>query len=322
MGYEILRRFRFKAGNRLATAGGGFGHIWRHSGKPKIRDRQSAGIDSPWTIQRNPRRLSTDMSKHPVLIDSFLPGLPAELIRQRYAAAPGDEISSGAFQSSESSAALVANAFGPFLQYPQLLPPLPIGPPLDRPPVSVELEVENRFPWRGGMHPWLDVVIETEDLLIGIESKRYEPFRSKSKGAFSDAYWRPVWGEDMNGYCRVRDGIADGTFSFPRLDAVQLVKHAFGLRTAIHRSSNEAGKRAVLVYLYSEPESWATGRPVDPAAIANHRRDLEAFSEFIVSDEVAFRALSYGDLLHCWISAGSPEVRRHAELIRDVFRPC
>jgi hypothetical protein len=45
----------------------------------------------------------------------LLPGLPVELIRACYAAAPGNEIESGKFASSESSAALVANAFGFFL---------------------------------------------------------------------------------------------------------------------------------------------------------------------------------------------------------------
>jgi hypothetical protein len=47
--------------------------------------------------------------------DLFLPGLPAELIRAAYLNAPGNEIVSGKFASLESSAALVANAFGFFL---------------------------------------------------------------------------------------------------------------------------------------------------------------------------------------------------------------
>ena len=89
-----------------------------------------------------------------------------------------------------------------------------------------------RFPWSGGRHPWLDAVVWTATQLIGVESKRYEPFRAGAKRAsFSVAYDRPVWGERMNGYSAVRDRLRDGSLGFDHLDATQLVKHAYGLRT-------------------------------------------------------------------------------------------
>jgi hypothetical protein len=125
-----------------------------------------------------------------LLQDGILPGLPAELIRAHYASAPGDEIGSGKFLSPESSAALAANTFGYFLDKPEALPPLPLAIDLGWPPLAVRLEVENRFPWAGGRHPWLDVIVETSTAVIGIESKRYEPFRPKGKLEMSDAYWR------------------------------------------------------------------------------------------------------------------------------------
>jgi hypothetical protein len=52
-----------------------------------------------------------------------------------------------------------------------------------------------RFPWNGGRHPCLDVLVTTVSVLLGIESKRYEPFRAKAVTTLSDAYWRPVWGD-------------------------------------------------------------------------------------------------------------------------------
>ena len=55
--------------------------------------------------------------------DLFLPGLPVGIIRTAYLDAPGNEIESGKFASPESSAALVANAFGLFLDDPAALPP-------------------------------------------------------------------------------------------------------------------------------------------------------------------------------------------------------
>src|SRR5918999_3208575 len=118
----------------------------------------------------------------------FLPGLPDDLIRACYAAAPGNEMESGKFDSPESSAALAANAFGLFLPRPADLPPPPGGETWGWPALSVRLEVEVRFPWRGG-RPWVDVLVETSTALIGIESKRYEPFRRKDDVDFSEAYW-------------------------------------------------------------------------------------------------------------------------------------
>ena len=59
-------------------------------------------------------RLTTVM-KDATMRDRFLPGVPTEQITEIYNAAPGNEITSGKFDSAESSAALVANAFGFFL---------------------------------------------------------------------------------------------------------------------------------------------------------------------------------------------------------------
>jgi hypothetical protein len=118
--------------------------------------------------------------KQPIdLSDVLLPGLPMDRIRACYSSAPGNEIDSGKFASKESSAALVANAFGLFLDnLASELPPLPGTADLAWPARTVELERIVRFPWTGGSHPCLDVLIETECAVIGIESKRYEPFRS------------------------------------------------------------------------------------------------------------------------------------------------
>lgn len=261
------------------------------------------------------------MTSKPGLEDGLLPGLPADLIRNTYAAAPGNEIASGKFQSPESSAALAANAFGYFLDKPAQLPALLIGVPLGWPPLSVQLEVENRFPWRGGLHPWLDVMVETSTALIGIESKRYEPFRSKGKTDLSDAYWRPVWGDNMSGYCRVRDGLRDGTLAFERLDAAQLFKHAFGLRTAVHRPTGPKGKRPILIYLFAEPSSWPDGRPLAPEAVAAHRRDIAVFGDIVDGDEVEFHAMSYRDLLDSWHTADDVKIHGHAQTVGDHFQP-
>ncbi|MDZ4134162.1 MAG: hypothetical protein U1D06_01030 [Paracoccaceae bacterium] len=245
---------------------------------------------------------------------AFLPDVPADLIRAFLERSPGNEIKTGKFDSPESSSALVANAFGWFLERPGKLPALPglSGWPARR----VTLEAEMRFPWAGGRHPWLDVGIETAGQIIGIESKRYEPFRPAKVNSFSDAYDRPVWGERMVRYTSLRKTHANGAQRFDVLDAVQLVKHAYGLRT----QAQKAGKTAVLVYLYAEPPTWANGRAVDPVRLAEHRADIARFGQAVAGDEVQFMALRWSDLLANW-AEGPAALASHSARIEARFGP-
>ena len=199
------------------------------------------------------------------MTDRFLPGVPGPEIERIFNAAAGNEIESGKFDNPESSAALAANAFGFFLKRPQDLPPLPDCDRVAWPARSLSIEATVRFPWSGGRHPVLDCLVITPSALIGIESKRYEPFRSKKSASFSDAYWRPIWGDDMKGYEGVRDTLRANGRLYDFLDAAQLVKHAFALRTAVHnRRSGHDGLTPILFYLYAEPAVWPKdGRLVD-----------------------------------------------------------
>lgn len=250
----------------------------------------------------------------------LLTGLPREEIVERYRKSPGNEIESGKFQSPESSSALAANAFGYFLGNEKPFPPLDRVSGAVWPPISVLPEVECRFPWSGGRHPWLDILIETGTTVIGIESKRYEPFRSKQPGKFAEAYKRDVWGRRMGRFCRLRDDIAGGKVAFGRLDAVQLVKHAFGLRTVVHREESLAfGKTPWLVYLYAEPGSWPDGTPVDAKTKADHRREIANFSRRVEGDEVRFTSMTYRELLETWLRADDAGVRSHASAVKEAF---
>jgi hypothetical protein len=250
----------------------------------------------------------------------FLPGLPNELILTAYLSAAGNEISSGKFASPESSAALVANAFGFFLNRPEDLPPFPGTPDCGWPAKSVSLEATVRFPWAGGRHPCLDVLIATGNSLMGVESKRYEPFRPKAVGLLSEAYWRPVWGSEMEGYQRCRDDVRDGKRHFVHLDVVQLIKHAFGLRTAVHRIPEWSEKRPVLVYLYAEPKSWPLDdRPVDPGDLSRHRAEIEEFADLVKGDEVSFRSCSYLDLLASWSTQANKPLCLHSAAVLKRF---
>ena len=135
------------------------------------------------------------------MADRFLPGVPGEKIEDIFNNAPGKEIQNGKFDNPESSAALAANAFGFFLCRAQDLPPLPQCGRVTWPATALKIEQTVRFPWSGGRHPVLDALVTTPSAVIGIESKRFEPFRGNKIAQLSDAYWRPGLGADrMQGY--------------------------------------------------------------------------------------------------------------------------
>jgi hypothetical protein len=153
--------------------------------------------------------------------------------------------------------------------------------------------------------------------LIGVESKRYEPFRTKAEAEMSDAYWRPVWGDKMKGYQSCRDSTRVAAKQFARLDVAQLVKHAFGLRTAVQDIWK--GKTPVLFYLYAEPEHWPDGRSVSLNDRMQHRDELKAFSDIVAGDEVSFRFCSYNQLLAAWSSQSDLLIAAHASAVTGRF---
>ena len=159
---------------------------------------------------------------------------------------------------------------------------------------SLGLEAEIRFPWRGGRHPILDCLVETPSALIGIESKRFEPYRSKPASRLSDAYWRQVWGENMTGYESIRDRLRSDPRRYAHLDASQIFKHAFALRTEVQPPNGHRGLTPILFYLYAEPGQWpATRRPVDERATARHREELKQFAATVAGDDTLFLPCSY-----------------------------
>ncbi len=242
----------------------------------------------------------------------FLTGVPEELVRTALAAAGGNEIESGKLDSLESSAALAVNAFGWFLGRPADLPPFPALADLDWPACRVDVERQMRFPWRGGRHPWLDAGVETATHLIGIESKRFEPFRDAKTVSLSDAYDRDVWGEGMSPFTKMRDSLRNGEITFAYLDAAQLVKHAFGLVT----EGKRIGKNSVLLYLYAEPTVRGTSK-IAPEMLARHRAEIASFSTSVAGGAVRFTACSYSE----WFTGWTGDAVAHADALVERFQP-
>lgn len=243
---------------------------------------------------------------------NLLEGIPREIVLARLTAAAGKELESGKFRSSESSSALAVNAFGWFILRPECLPRLP-GAPEWQSVEKVEIEYCARFPWAGGRHPWLDAVVVTPTHLVGVESKRFEPFRDKKVAVLSDAYDRPVWGKDMQPFEAMRDRLRSQPDLFELLDAVQLVKHAFGMVTDARRQA----RLPHLHYLFAEPASRA-GKPIADKLKILHRTEVDRFAAAVAGAEVGFSACSYREWLSTW---RSPETVAHAQRLLDAFAP-
>lgn len=248
---------------------------------------------------------------------TILAHLKSDVIHGAYAKAGGHEIESGKFASPESSAALAANVFAYFCGDVEAksFPRDGNFSFLTSPVECVDLELSLRFPWSGGMHPWLDAVIETKGWLVGIESKRYEPFRDTKTNGFSEAYDRDVWGSGMQPYSALKDAIKCGKAQFRFLDAVQLIKHAFGIRTQAAKS----GKRAALVYVYAEPRKYPNGRAILEADFTAHRHEVNRFAKAVEGAEVRFSALTHKALNKEFETSTSPSLVFHANAVRAAF---
>lgn len=245
----------------------------------------------------------------------FLPGVPSSLVLQKLNAAGGNEVSSGKLSSPESSAALAVNTFGWFMERPELLPAFPMLQSLDWPATLVEVEYCARFPWSGGKHPWLDAWVETPRAMVGVESKRFEPYRDRKVSSFSIAYDRPVWGDRMGPYEALKEELRSRPEEFQHLDAAQLIKHAFGIVTEARRKA----KRPYLIYLFAEPEE-RLGIPICPTSKQKHREEISRFSKATRGAEVEFGALSYREWLAQWPESDL-RVVHHRRAILARFAP-
>jgi hypothetical protein len=122
----------------------------------------------------------------------------------------------------------------------------------------------------------------------------------------------------MRSYEALRDGLREGNTGFSRIDAGQLVKHAFALRTQARRGGTPA-KQAILLYLYAEPLRWPDGRPIALEAIERHRAEIDRFARAVAGDEVLFQACAFSELLAGWAAEEDAEIRAHAAALARRF---
>ena len=242
---------------------------------------------------------------------TFLPGVPKEHVRYRLRQAARDGIGSDRLEHPESSAALAVNAFGWFIPRPQSLPILP-GTEEAGAATRIEVAYCARFPLGGRKHPWLHAVVTTDTHLIGVVSKRCEPFRDAPRAQFGPAYQRTGRGADMQRWHLVRDGLRDGRIVYQHLDAAELVIHAYGL----HSEARRLRKAAQLHYIYAEP-SGHSGGAIPAADLWQHRAEIADFAARVAGDDVGFSSCSYRE----WLETCEGPARDHALNVANTFAP-
>ena len=209
----------------------------------------------------------------------------------------------GKFRAAHSSSALAVNNFAPFKRRPGSLSLAGIAG-------LGMLQFERKCPTGlEGTPPNLDLVIESDNSVVGVESKCTE-FLCRHMAKFRPAYPERIRDERRSGpwFAEMMRLIDDPT-NYAWLDAAQLVKHAFGLARTFH------GRRTILLYLFWEPTNASSFSIFD-----EHRQEISNFSGRVAGGFPEFRAMSYRELWRDWESGQPPDwLRAHLQRLRARY---
>ena len=140
----------------------------------------------------------------------------------------------------------------------------------------------------GGTPPNLDVFLDNDHSLIGVESKFLE-YLTPKKGFFSASYTRANLPQSEEACWYLIDRIKEQPKQ--HLDAAQLIKHYIGLRNL----PLARDKEIVLLYLFWEPENWK-----DFEVFHRHRGEISDFASYFDELSVKFICQSYPELWDEW----------------------
>ncbi len=237
--------------------------------------------------------------------DNLVPLVRVEDFKEELRKGDGNELD-GKFRAAHSSSALAVNSFGPFKRR------IAAMKVLDAEPFD-SLHFERKCPTGlRGNAPNLDVFLEGDSGIIGIESKLTEYLTSKS-AKFSPAYehidddrCKTAWFTEMLRLMKEPE-------SYVWLDVAQLIKHAFGLTNP----QTFCGKSATLLYLYWEPLNTARY-----SEFSEHRREIEKFAKRVCGSSPSFRAMSYHELWSSWGQTAPDWLMKHLDNLKSRYGVC
>lgn len=219
---------------------------------------------------------------------NLLSGLTLEDIRADLEAGDGGELK-GKFRAPHSSSALAVNTFARFRKEG-------VAPTIGR-HTDVAISAFERKCHHGlssERAPNLDVVAEGDGIL-GVESKFMEYLKPKP-AKFSRIYADEMPPARRGAFYNHMIELLDRPTAYRRLDAAQLIKHAYGL------AHTYPGRKITLLYLYWEPEN-ASAHDL----FAEHRTEIATFAARVAGDVVSFDALSYPELWNVWDKLDTPD---------------
>jgi hypothetical protein len=232
------------------------------------------------------------------IASNFVPGVTPDMIKEDFDKGSGQEWMSK-IRAVHSSSALAANVFGRWKSEPSRLT---FAGSAGFAPPKLEAQCPTGL-W--GTPPNIDVLLESCDTVIGIESKLLEPLTPtvpKISGSYTrarlplceDAWWSLLE--------QVRKWPAS------HLDAAQLIKHYLGLRKQFPN-----GKKVLLVYLF-----W---KPLNAAQFDEYTRHAEDLKKFACSVEsaegVRFMSMDYLQLWNEW--ENDKNMAEHARILKKRY---
>ena len=138
------------------------------------------------------------------------------------------------------------------------------------------------------------------DGVVGVESKLIEYF-DRHRAKFSPAYDKQIRDERrVQGYFDEMHRLKNAPDSYARLDATQLIKHAFGLARTF------SGRNVTLLYLY-----WEPANPDRDPVFADHRREIAEFTDRVAGSTPRFKAMSYPELWAEWRTSAPAWLSEH-----------
>jgi hypothetical protein len=209
------------------------------------------------------------------------------------------------FCAAYSSSALAVNTFAPWLGHEKSL--VLVGRS-----GFAELAFEVRFPTGlQGNPPNLDVVAQTSETLVAIESKCLE-YLGEHEARFQQSYDDVVVELAHESWIKLFQDLKRDPRLLSRLGVGQLMRHYLGLRRAIVNGETEA---ATLLYIFWEPENASSFDE-----FAAHRNDLDRLMQRVSDPTVRIAAASYPELWQSWAQSSGPDwLTNHLLALRQRY---
>lgn len=209
------------------------------------------------------------------------------------------------FHSAFSSCCLAVNVFGPWR-----LDPSGLAIEGCSGFTSLRFEAQRPIFSSRATPPNLDVLLESDDEVLAIESKLTEYLTGNEKASFADRYGEVVADLAHESWAGVYRLLLNDPSRFSFLNADQLVKHYLGLK----RTQQNDARPVTLLYLYWEPPN------ADTPAFLEHRRETREFAQLVEDPALSFRSLSYPELWTQWARDQDDErVGPHIVRLRERY---